>query len=170
MKNRVSFYIFFFYFCFICVGFCVDCRGSGLDDLFSYSTTTTWREFALTSTALQLKDKKWAWIGLITLKCKDSMQLEKITLQWNGKPLSRLGAALYQKKETINHLIPVQENLVCDGEWDQVDQQLIFAIHKKIVSTHHYYLLLNFPATLESTIKHGHFSVPDSDALIITKL
>ncbi len=167
MKNRVFFYILFFSFC---MTFCVMCGHADFDNLFSYSTTTTWREFALTSTALQLKDKKWAWIGLITLKCKDPVHLAKITLQWNGKPLSRLGAALYQKKETINHLVPVQENLVCDGEWDQVDQQLIFSIHKKIVSTNHYYLLLNFPAMLEATIKHGYFSVPDSDALILTKL
>jgi hypothetical protein len=131
-----------------------------INDIFSYSTTTTWQEFALNKTIKILKQKKWAWIGLITLKSKDPLFLQELHINWRGEKIPQLHGALYRKKETVNQLVPIQENLVCDGIWNTQKQKFIFPVNEKIVSTNKYYLLLNFPTKEEPKLKRGKFYLP----------
>ena len=128
--------------------------------LFSLSTTATWQEFSLKNQSPTSATHKWAWIGLITLKSKEPLTLERLTLQWNGKKIKKMSASLYQKKkEKDPTLIPIQDNLVCDGIWNPAQQQLTFFLNKKVVAVNKYYLVLNYPVKVEDTVKHGHFSL-----------
>lgn len=141
-----------------------------LDDMFYLCSTTTWLEFKLNQSITPVHEKKWAWIGSITLKSKIPLKLEKLNLQWFGKKISNLQASLYQKKETDPTLIPIEKNLVCDGIWNKQAQELSFNINQKVVSINNYYLLLSFPSSEEKTIKSGYFTLPDKKAMHLTKL
>jgi hypothetical protein len=141
-----------------------------LSTILSLSTTPTWKDFTCAHQQFPLFLKNWAWIGLITLKSIKPLKLEELQLQWQGKKIEKLHAALYSKKETEKLLIPIEDNLVCDGFWNQEKQQLIFPINKKIIAVNKYYLVLNFPEQDADKIKHGQFVVPHKNFCKITAL
>jgi hypothetical protein len=141
-----------------------------IDELFCLCSTTTWLEFKLNQNVPLVHEKKWAWIGSITLKSKIPLKLEKLNLQWFGEKIKDLQASLYCKKEKAPALIPIEKNLVCDGVWSTQNQELTFNINQKIVSVNNYYLLLSFPNAEEHSIKSGFFALHDKKAIQLTKL
>jgi len=138
--------------------------------LFQLCTTNTWKEFILNGDLPEFKQKKWAWIGLITMKSKIPLKLKTLNLQWYGKKLDDLHASLYQKKEKDPTLIPIQQNLVCDGVWNTKKQELTFDIDQKIVSINNYYLVLSFSKREEDALKSGKFTFPDKKSISLTQL
>lgn len=140
-----------------------------LDQLCSLSITNTWREFQIKATN-PYHQEKWAWMWSLTLKSKKAVKLRQLNLQWRGKKINSIFASLYQKREQDKLLIPIEQNLVCDGAWDTKKQQLTFNLNEKIIATNKYYLVLSFPQTLESTIKTGTFTLPKNNSLKISRL
>lgn len=138
--------------------------------LFSYSATTTWKDFTLAPIINQYCPKRWVWTGMIVLKSTQPVNLQELCLQWRGEKIGTLQASLYQKKETDRKLIPIQENLVCDGQWNSNKQALTFFLDKKIVAVNKYYLFLNFSEKDSCKVKKGTFIIPNKDSLKITYL
>lgn len=138
--------------------------------LFQLCTTSTWKEFLSNSEVSESSEKKWAWVGLITMKSKIPLKLKTLNLHWFGKKIDSLQASLYQKKETDPQLIPIQQNLVCDGFWDSSKQELSFKIDQKVVSVNNYYLFLSFPKHEEKVIKTGTFSLQNKKSIQLTKM
>lgn len=127
---------------------------------FSLRTTTTWYEYTLSnSTSHSLDNGKLALTEQITLRNKQPIHLKKLKLKWNGEQINDIYASLYTKKESQDELVPIEENLICDGFWNQGKQQLIFDINKKLVSLNKFYLVLRFPDQIEEKLKKGNFSV-----------
>jgi len=124
---------------------------------YTFSTTPTWYEYPFSTTLIGTQNEKLALIELITLRNKSPLKLKKLKLQWRGERIDNIYASLYQKKEYKNHLIPIEENLICDGIWNSKAQQIIFEINKKIVSLNKFYLVLRFPYKLEAKLKKGNF-------------
>lgn len=138
--------------------------------LFQLCTTSTWKEFLSNNDINESKEKKWAWVGLITMKSKIPLKLKTLNLHWLGKKIDSLQASLYQKKETDPQLIPIQQNLVCDGIWDSVRQELSFQIDQKVVSVNNYYLLLSFPRQEERALKTGQFTLQNKKSIHLTQM
>ncbi len=128
-------------------------------DFFSLSTTSTWKEYRLHVAHSSLDKKKWAWACSLTLRSKQPIKLTTLTLKWQGLPLTHLAASLYQKKEREHSVIPIEQNLVCEGKWNAQQQQLVFTLDEKIVAVNKYHLLLSFPNKLEHRVKSGSFVV-----------
>lgn len=128
-----------------------------LQTFCSLSTTSTWREFTLTPSIDELKNEKWVWTTLLTFKSKEAHKLETLTLSWTGKPISTLSASLYQKQKYNDNLIPIEQNLVADGLWDEKKQKLTFSVNEKLIAINQYYLVLSFPSDKEHIVKNGKF-------------
>lgn len=127
----------------------------------SFKTTSTFYEFPQHfENHDHINKEKWALITSLNIKSKIAFYLKKLTLQWRGKKLNHISASLYHKRETDAELIPIQDNLICDGSWNPMTQQLSFAPHKKITATDELYLVLSYPETLERFIKQGKFILP----------
>ena len=131
----------------------------------TFDTTNTWYEFAQNTQDLNQPD--WAWIGLITFKAKNILKLKKIELKWSGKHIdtNNISASLYQKKELIDKLLPVEENLVCDGTWNKKNQQITFWLDEKLIAVKKYYLLLSFPKECKNKLRSGQFTISDDNSL-----
>lgn len=141
-----------------------------IQELFSVNATTTWKDFTLTPFSQQINPKQWVWTNMITLKSKEPINLQELCLEWHGEKITRLQASLYHKKETERTLIPIQENLVCDGLWDPKTQNLKFFLDKKIVAVNKYYLFLHFPEQDTQKIKRGAFIIPEKESMKATTL
>ena len=142
-----------------------------LEDSFSLSSTSTWKEFSLTQNPYQFKDEKWVWVSSITVKSKEALKLKQLSIQWHGKrgeKIDTLSAALFSKRREDLCVTPIEENLVCDGIWDKKKQQIIFNIDKKVVSTNDYHMVLSFPHNTESLLKRGKFVLFKKKLLSIT--
>ena len=137
------------------------------DDLLSLSSTSTWKEFPLEQD-VPFKEEKWVWISSITFKSKEAFKLKKINIQWLGKKIDSLSAALFSKRRKEPCVIPIEDNLVCDGVWDKHKQQIIFSLNKKIVATNSYHLVLSFPGNVESSLKKGKFKISKKNLLSIS--
>jgi hypothetical protein len=138
--------------------------------LFQLCTTSTWKEFILNRDLPDFKRKKWAWIGMITLKSKIPLKLKTLNLQWYGKKIEDLQASLYQKREMDPSLIPIQQNLVCDGTWNSKKQELSFNINQKVVSINNYYLVLSFSKQAEEAIKAGKFTLQNNKSVQLSQM
>lgn len=109
-------------------------------------------------------DTKWVLIGSFTFRkkqLKEEIKLEQIDLCWHGDKIERLNGSLY-KKLPHKKFIPIEENLLCDGTWDNINQHLImdFSNRKQTLGPLNiFYLVLTVPDNLESTLKKGHFSL-----------
>jgi hypothetical protein len=105
---------------------------------------------------------KWIVVGSINFKKKsnENVQLSNLQLLWKGQKLNNLIASLY-KKESNKPFLAIEENLICDGKWDQTRQKLILKFNKyeSLHAYDSYYLVLTIPATLESIIAQGSFEI-----------
>jgi hypothetical protein len=143
---------------------------TNLGPLFQLCTTSTWKEFILNNNLPGFKQKKWAWIGLITMKSKIPLKLKTLNLQWYGNKINELQASLYQKKEKDSVLIPIQKNLICDGIWNTKKQELSFNVDQKVVSINNYYLVLSFSKQEEAALKSGKFTLQDTKSINLSQL
>ena len=168
MKTKIISYIFVINFSF--VSFSNETNFQNFSNYnLSLNTTNTWCEFNLNNNKLIQNS---AWIGLITFKSKNAIKLKKLNLQWSGKFINEknITASLYQKKELCNDLIPIEENLVCDGKWDKEKQEIVFQLNEKLVAINKYYLVLNFPDNVKSNLRSGSFVLSKNDDLQLLNL
>jgi hypothetical protein len=135
-------------------------------NLFSLLSTPTWCEYALDNKKIQFNKEKWAWTLSFILKSKKPFQLTTLVLEWKGKKIDALAASLYQKKEHAS-LIPIQQNLISQGNWDPEKQQLTFPLNEKVVAVNKYHLMLSYPKRLEALLKTGKFFVKNTTMKLI---
>ncbi|MFH0898726.1 MAG: hypothetical protein V1855_04050 [bacterium] len=128
-----------------------------LEDFLSLKSTTTWKEFCLEQKPSDKQKEKWVWVSSITFKSKEALTLKTLRIQWMGKQIDALSAALFVKKINEPCVIPIEKNLICDGTWDNKNQQIIFYLNEKIIATNNYHLVLSFPQSIESSLKNGKF-------------
>jgi hypothetical protein len=134
--------------------------------LFSLCSTPTWREYALENKKIRFNKEKWAWTESFILKSKKPFQFTTLTLEWKGKKIDTLAASLYQKKER-EVLLPIQQNLISQGNWNAEKQQLIFTLNEKVVAVNKYHLMLSYPKRLEGQVKDGQFVVKNTTMKLI---
>lgn len=105
---------------------------------------------------------KWIVVGSINFKKKsnENVQLSSLQLLWKGKKLNNLIASLY-KKEFNKPFLAIEENLICDGIWNQTQQKLILKFNKQesLHAYDSYYLVLTIPTQMESIITQGSFEI-----------
>src|SRR3989304_2055610 len=108
------------------------------------------------------KEKKFGGklmlVGTFTFRkrCKECVKLNKLILRWHGENIENLCASLYKKLPEKN-LLPIEEQLVCDGCWNKSEQRLIFNFNEEqtLTSVDTFYLVLTVPTTLEKQITKG---------------
>lgn len=140
------------------------------ESMLSLSTTLTWQDFNLEHSNTVLQKKQSAWTALITIRSKKAMRLQQINLQWTGKIIRSMHASLYRKARANQELIPIEENLVCDGSWNSQSQQITFSLDEKIVAINEYYLVLSFPKKIERRLRHGQFTLAQHNPLKLIHL
>jgi hypothetical protein len=135
--------------------------------LYSFSSTSTWREY-LSSTIMEpSRSEKWAWTCSLRFRSTKPVLLNHLILQWRGKKIKSLSASLYEKKATDQAVIPIQDNFICDGCWDNDTQQMHFDVNKKIIAVNCFSLLLSFSKVYEQIIKGGNFEVVKAQSITI---
>lgn len=108
---------------------------------------------------------KWVLVGSITFKrkSKEPIFLDEIDFAWHGEKMDNLIASLYRKPYNKDFLA-IEENLVCDGIWNEKTQTLIFDFddQEKLSPTTIFYLVLTVPNSMEPILKSGHFCLKDN--------
>ena len=106
---------------------------------------------------------KWILVGYITFKkrCKDIVCMETMHMHWNGLHLDNLIGSLYKKVSDREVFLPIEDNLVCDGVWNERTQTLIFDFDEEenLGPTTTFCLVLTVPGKVESILKKGSFSI-----------
>ncbi len=139
-------------------------------NMLSLSTTLTWQDFNLAQSNHLLKKRHSAWTALITIKSKTAMRLQQINLQWTGGTINSMHGSLYRKARVNQELIPIQENLVSDGNWNKKKQQISFELDEKVVAVNEYYLVLSFPKKIAPKLRHGKFTLTQREPLKLVDL
>ena len=106
---------------------------------------------------------KWMLVGSITFhkKSKEVVKLEKISLEWHGDPINHLSGSLY-KKIPKKQFLPIEDNLVCDGSWNKLNQCLVldFNNRKQTLGPRNiFYLVFTVPESIEPALKSGYFNL-----------
>lgn len=132
----------------------------------SISMEPCWNNLEQKNTKQEIFGGQWILIGSITFRkrSKEEIKLDHIRLSWHGDKIERLNGSLYTK-HPHKKFIPIEENLLCDGTWDTVSQNLIldFSNRKQTLGAINiFYIVLTVPEQLEPTLKKGHFSLTKS--------
>lgn len=105
-----------------------------------------------------------AWIeaGVITLrkKTRESINMTHLILSWQGEELEHLIGSLYQRKPNKDFM-PIEQNLICDSNWQQSGQKLIFKFLQPLsldVLTE-LRLVLTVPQDMQDKLKNGSLKV-----------
>lgn len=130
-------------------------------NVFSLFSTPTWCQYPLTSQKIRFNKEMWAWTSSFILKSKRPLKLTMLKLDWQGKKLDNVAAALYQKREN-DELVPIGKNLVSQGKWDNKKQQLVFSLNEKVVAVNKYHLVVSYPKRLQKPLRQGKFVVSDT--------
>lgn len=108
---------------------------------------------------------KWMLVGSITFRKKSGVKekccLETMILKWNGSPVEKLQGSLYVKLPEKNFL-PIEENVLSDGQWNTADQTLTFAFTERkqtLGPINVFYVVLTIPEELEPILQNGSFSL-----------
>jgi len=108
---------------------------------------------------------KWILVGSITFKkrSKDPIFVDEIKLRWHGEKLDNLTGSLY-KKTLGKDFLAIEENLICDGIWNEKTQTLILDFDEKenLGPTTVFYLVLTVPESIEPVLKKGHFCLENN--------
>jgi hypothetical protein len=100
-------------------------------------------------------------VGAITFKkrMREPLFLSELTLAWRGAPLAGLASSLYTSPGET--LVPIDDNLVCDGRFNRANQQLKFRFDARASLGYRtkFYLVLAVPPATVSTIKTGSFTL-----------
>jgi hypothetical protein len=107
---------------------------------------------------------KWILVGSITFKkrSKDPVSIENIRLLWKGDTIDHLTGSLY-KKDLDKDFLPIEENLICDSEWNKAKQTLVLNFDEKenLGPTTVFYLVLTVPGSIEPLLKKGSFCIEE---------
>jgi len=105
---------------------------------------------------------KWILVGNITFKnkSKETVNLNRLYLHWNGSQITNLVGSLYTSKPDKDFL-PIEDNLICDGAWNAAKQtlKLQFDSDVSVGAMNVFYLVLTIPHELEQTVRHGNFEI-----------
>lgn len=119
-----------------------------------------WKEICNNDNKCENFGGKWVLVGSITFKrkAKESISLDEINFAWTGEKIDNLIASLY-KKPYNKDFRAIEDNLICDGIWNQKTQMLIFDFDdaEKLSPTTIFYLVLTVPKAMEPILKTGHF-------------
>ena len=106
---------------------------------------------------------KWILAGKTIFKkrTKDPIGLKKMTLSWHGlHKIKKLTASLYRQMPN-QKFIPIEENLLSDGHWNNKKQILQFTFdHKEYLNSHSIFcLVLTVPENIDPILKKGSFKL-----------
>ncbi len=129
---------------------------------FAISLEPTWQDLETNPNNIQKFGGKWILAGSITFKkrAKDSVNLEKMYLKWNGPELENTIASLYRGRPDKNFL-PIEDNVIADGIWNKAKQRLLFDFleDETLGAITIFYLVLTVPPSCEQLFQQGHFSL-----------
>lgn len=132
---------------------------------FDITLKSKWQELCNNNNKCTDFGGKWVLVGSITFKkrSKDPFSIDKIKLHWQGEKLSNLTASLY-KKNLAKEFLAIEDNLICDGIWNEKKQTLMLNFDEKenLGPTTVFYLVLTVPETIESLLKKGHFCLENN--------
>jgi len=136
--------------------------GSTMERNFTIHLKPTWEDLEQDRTRASEFGGKWILVGTITFKkkAKEPVLLKEIVLKWDGPHIQNLSASLYIKKPE-GKFIPIEENLICDGIWNESKQylSLLFEESQKLSAHNPFYLVLTIPQELEPILKSGAFII-----------
>lgn len=136
--------------------------GSTMEHDFIIHLQPTWDDLEQDHPRASEFGGKWILVGIITFKkkAKEPVLLKEIVLRWEGPHIQNLSASLYTKKPE-GKFIPIEENLICDGTWNESKQQLslLFEEPQKLSAHNPFYLVLTIPKKLETILKRGAFII-----------
>jgi hypothetical protein len=143
----------------------LSCIVSYAIDNFDIVLKSKWQQLGCNDNTCTDFGGKWIVIGSITFKrrSKDPIFVDKINLRWHGENLDNLIASLYRK--TIGkEFLAIEQNLICDGQWNPKTQTLIldFDEEEKLGTTSVFYLVLTIPEAIEPILKRGHFCLENN--------
>lgn len=142
-----------FSYAFACAHFC------------TLQTMPEWENLEKRLTTSERFGTKLILIGSLMFKKKapEPIVLNHLQLQWHGVPLSQLSASLYQKKDSTK-LIPIEDNLISDGQWLSTKQKILFRFNKPYHLTAHtqFYIVVSIPPELEQNLQLGSFTIEKS--------
>lgn len=105
-------------------------------------------------------EKQYATLKF-TKKSSEEVDLARVIMQWHGPHVSHLSGTLF--KQTTDELLPLHENLVATGRWNEEKQQLIFSFGKPIAlrGTTIFSVVLTVNPELEAILdsEEGSFSL-----------
>jgi len=134
-------------------------------DNFDIVLKSKWQELGCNDNKCADFGGKWILIGSITFKkrSKHPIFVDKINLRWHGENLDNLIASLY-RKNSGKEFLAIEQNLICDGQWNPKTQTLIldFDEEEKLAPTNIFYLVLTVPENLEPILKKGHFCLENN--------
>lgn len=131
-------------------------------DNFQIIIKPTWQDLECNTQSCIKFGSKWILVGSITFKkkSKEPVCLGRLYLKWVGDYLDNLVGSLYTKHNETDFM-PIEDQLVCDSEWNKKDQTLSlrFNDQQMLGFMNTYYLVLTVHPHLESIIKQGHFKL-----------
>lgn len=134
---------------------------------FDISLKSKWQELGCKGNNCAEFGGKWILVGSITFKkrSKHPLAIETINLHWQGEKIENLIGSLY-KKNLGKNFLAIEDNLVCDGIWNEKKQTLMLDFDEKenLGPTTVFYLVLTVPETIEPIIKKGSFCL-ENDGL-----
>lgn len=141
---------------------CITINHTNFCNDFSISLEPTWQDLESNPDNINKFGGKWILVGSITFKkrAKDSINLEKIYLKWNGPLLDNAIASLYRGRPDKSFL-PIQDNVIADGIWNKTKQRLLFDFQEDetLGAVTIFYLVLTIPPCCEALFQQGHFSL-----------
>lgn len=105
-----------------------------------------------------------AWIeaGVITLRkrTREAINMTHLILSWQGEEIDHLIGSLYQRKPNKDFM-PIEQNLICDSNWQQSGQKLIFKFLQPLSldSLTELRLVLTVPPEMQDKLKNGSLKV-----------
>lgn len=141
------------------------CTQTRAVDNFDIVLKSKWKELGCSGNKCADFGGKWILVGSITFKrrSKEPIYVDEINLSWYGEKLDNLTASLYRKTRGKDFLA-IESNLICDGQWNQKTQTLIFDFdeEEKLAPTSIFYLVLTVPDDVEPILKRGHFCLKNN--------
>jgi hypothetical protein len=129
---------------------------------YNVSIDPMWYELDAKTNIQKHSGEKWVVVGKITLKhtTKETIRLNTLSINWQGKPLNHLFGSLY-KADATDTFLPIESYLVADSLWHKNTQNMHFNCEKPImldpITT--FYIVLTIAEDIESCIKSGTFTI-----------
>ena len=129
---------------------------------FNIIVEPSWKDLEQNAEYAKKFGGKWILAGCIIFKkrAQDKVHLDRIYLQWDGPKIDNLIGSLYTS-ESHEEFIPIQDNLVCDGCWNNNQQKLLFNFEEEQLLTfkNYYFLVLTVRDEVEPVLKKGKFNL-----------